>query len=126
MKNRQRVELNLTPLIDIIFILFTFFLVATVFKKEETALNIKLPKTKYFDTSKENDKILKIFIKGNIVGINNETFTLKKFANILRHKRHSTVELRIDRKTTFETISLVLDVLKENNFNDIIFVTDKK
>ena len=42
MKKRERIELNITPLIDIVFILFTFFLVATSFKSKEAKLNISI------------------------------------------------------------------------------------
>ncbi len=47
MKKRSR-EISppdLTPLIDVVFLLLTFFIVSTVFRKEEFALSLNLPKT---------------------------------------------------------------------------------
>ena len=40
---RQEVEVNLTPLIDVVFLLLIFFMVSTTFTKE-THLSIDLPK----------------------------------------------------------------------------------
>ena len=39
---RQEVEVNLTPLIDVVFLLLIFFMVSTTFTKE-THLSIDLP-----------------------------------------------------------------------------------
>ena len=43
MKRRESLGLDLTPVIDVIFILLIFFIVTSVFKKEELALILDLP-----------------------------------------------------------------------------------
>ena len=42
-KHRESLTPDITPLIDIVFILLIFFIVSSVFKKEELALNLQLP-----------------------------------------------------------------------------------
>ncbi|MGK0367028.1 MAG: biopolymer transport protein ExbD, partial [Thermoproteota archaeon] len=42
--NREALSFELTPLIDVVFLLLIFFLVTSVFKKEELALLLNLPK----------------------------------------------------------------------------------
>ena len=42
-KHRETLTPDITPLIDIVFILLIFFIVSSVFKKEELALNLQLP-----------------------------------------------------------------------------------
>ncbi|GAB5449947.1 MAG: biopolymer transporter ExbD [Halioglobus sp.] len=44
-QNREEVGINLTPLIDIVFLLLIFFMVSTTFTKE-TQLSIDLPEAK--------------------------------------------------------------------------------
>ena len=39
---REEVEVNLTPLIDVVFLLLIFFMVSTTFTKE-TSLSLDLP-----------------------------------------------------------------------------------
>ena len=41
---REAISMDLTPLIDIVFLLLIFFLVTSSFKKEQLALLLKLPK----------------------------------------------------------------------------------
>lgn len=43
MKRREALGLDLTPVIDVVFILLIFFIVTSVFKKEELALLLDLP-----------------------------------------------------------------------------------
>ena len=43
MKRREHLGLDLTPIIDVVFILLIFFIVTSVFKKEELALMLDLP-----------------------------------------------------------------------------------
>jgi biopolymer transport protein ExbD len=42
-KKRESIAPDLTPLIDVVFILLIFFIVSSVFKKEELALVLDLP-----------------------------------------------------------------------------------
>jgi len=42
---REQLSMDLTPLIDVVFLLLIFFLVTSVFKKDELALLLKLPKS---------------------------------------------------------------------------------
>ena len=43
MKRRESLGLDLTPVIDVVFILLIFFIVTSVFKKDELALVLDLP-----------------------------------------------------------------------------------
>jgi biopolymer transport protein ExbD len=43
MKRREALVPDMTPLIDVVFILLIFFIVTSVFKKEELALLLNLP-----------------------------------------------------------------------------------
>ncbi|NPA60533.1 MAG: biopolymer transporter ExbD, partial [Epsilonproteobacteria bacterium] len=45
MKRREPLTPDITPLIDVVFILLIFFLVSSTFKKDELALDLILPKS---------------------------------------------------------------------------------
>ena len=57
---RQEVEINLTPLIDVVFLLLIFFMVSTTFTKE-THLNIDLPEASA-ESSRSSDLQIEITI----------------------------------------------------------------
>lgn len=44
MNRPQRSHLNLTPMIDVLFLLIIFFMVGTEFAEEESQLSVKLPR----------------------------------------------------------------------------------
>ena len=82
---RQRGEetgVNLTPLIDVVFLLLIFFMVSTTFKKE-THINLNLPEADGEQVATENNQIeIVISAKGEFVIneralINNEFATLR-------------------------------------------------
>ena len=47
MRRREPLNPDLTPLIDILFLLLIFFLATSVFKKDEVAMSLSLPKVQY-------------------------------------------------------------------------------
>jgi biopolymer transport protein ExbD len=52
----EEVNVNLTPLIDVVFLLLIFFMVSTTFKKE-THINLNLPEAKGEQITAENNQI---------------------------------------------------------------------
>jgi len=46
MKRREHIAPDLTPLIDVVFLILIFFMVSSTFKKEELALLLTLPMPK--------------------------------------------------------------------------------
>ena len=78
----EEISVNLTPLIDVVFLLLIFFMVSTTFKKE-THINLKLPEAEGEQVAAENNQIeIVISAKGEYAIneralINNEFKTLR-------------------------------------------------
>lgn len=53
-KGEERTDINISPMIDMVFILLIFFIVTTVFV-EETGLNVDKPTPQPPDSQEEND-----------------------------------------------------------------------
>jgi biopolymer transport protein ExbD len=81
---RQKTEelnLNLTPLIDIVFLLLIFFMVSTTFTKE-THLAIKLPEASG-EVSETPDKVIEVVIdKSGQYSINGQTLISNKILSL--------------------------------------------
>jgi len=126
MKQRDRINLNITPIIDIVFILFTFFLVATSFKKSEAELNVVLPTTNNYQKHSINKSIKlsitnsKISIDDKIIKIENLEFAIKSIES------NKLIEIRIDQNVKYQKISKVLDILQKNKLNKISLITKNK
>ncbi len=82
-RTRTEVEVNLTPLIDVVFLLLIFFMVSTTFTKD-TQLSIDLPEAEG-DPARVAEKMVEITVTrtGNYAVngtalVNNELATLKR------------------------------------------------
>ena len=82
-RNRAEVEVNLTPLIDVVFLLLIFFMVSTTFSKD-TQLSIDLPEASG-DPTRVAEKVVEVTVTRNgdyaVNGeslVNNQLATLKR------------------------------------------------
>ncbi len=53
---REELELNLTPLIDVVFLLLIFFMVSTTFQKE-SEISLQLPRSSDAPVTNETEKV---------------------------------------------------------------------
>jgi len=108
-------EVNLTPLIDVVFILLIFFMVSTTFQKE-SEINIELPEAsgEPLEESKEQLEIVidangHYFIDEQQV-VNTELVTLKKaIQKFLGEQAEIPVVIRADRNTPYEAVIRAMD-----------------
>ncbi|WP_121626216.1 ExbD/TolR family protein [Poseidonibacter antarcticus] len=125
-KPRETITPDITPLIDVVFILLIFFIVSSVFKKEELALVLNLPSSKAQELEVEPKEISleiskdKLAIYGKEVSI--EELDLK-LAEIKDKKKNIIV--RIDKDVIYEKIVKVLDNLQKYELNNLSLVTKK-
>jgi len=128
--NDEKVGVDLTPLIDIIFNLIIFFLITAVItvkgidlKLPEASTAEKMPAKSWEIIIDENEKI--IFNDAVI----DET-RLKRIFEAERAKpeneRISSIILKANRKTTFGTFVNVMDTARQYGFYDLVIATDPR
>lgn len=110
-------ELNLTPLIDVVFILLIFFMVSTTFQKE-SEIKIELPEASA-DAVEEKKDVLELvidaegryFIDQQQV-VNTELETLQKaISKFLGDRTGIPVVIRADRRTPYESVVRAMDAI---------------
>lgn len=127
MKRREPLGLDLTPIIDVVFILLIFFLVTSVFKKEELALMLDLPKANAKELAVKKEQIFielsvdKLAIKGIEVSFESLEDNLKVIEN-----KNDAVIVRIDKKVPYERVVKVLDLLQKYSLNNLALVTNEE
>ncbi len=125
-RDEEFLEPDLTPLIDVVFILLIFFLVTSVFKKQELAMILNLPQSNSSDESKVDTKDTTIEMKDNKIVIAGKEVKLENLAIVLKERdSKGVIHLRSDKLTQYYKVISVLDVLKKNNFTNINLVTEK-
>ena len=128
--NRRRdPELNITPLIDVVFLLLIFFMVSTTFDKQ-AELNIELPEASGKVTPSEQFKI-EIGIDGEgRYFINKRSFkddslvTLKRALELTMadHKEPKLI-ISADRKTPHEAVIRAMDAARQVGLTHLTFAT---
>lgn len=124
MKRREKLGIDLTPIVDIVFILLIFFLVSSVFKKDELILMLDLPEA----NAKEVEvKDTQIFIELNkdklaIKGIEVSFLSLEDNLKEIKDNKKAII-VRIDKDTKYERVIKVLDLLQKYNLNNLALVT---
>lgn len=127
MKRREQLGIDLTPIIDVVFILLIFFIVTSVFKKDELALILDLPESNAKVTEVKSDQIFielseeKIAIKGIEVNFLSLEENLKQIKD-----NKKPVIVRIDKDVRYERVTQMLDLLQKYNLNNLALITDEK
>ena len=127
MKRRESLGLDLTPVIDVVFILLIFFTVTSVFKKEELALMLDLPKSNAKEMEIQKEQVFielsqnKLAIKGIEVSFESLEDNLKAIKD-----KEKPVIVRIDKKVEYERVVKVLDLLQKYNLSNLALVTNEE
>ena len=126
-KNRKEPEINISPLIDIVFILLIFFLVTTTFVKDR-ALDIRKPGSASADAKQEKylriaiDRYNQIWIDGRPVRDDEIPFFLKQ----AREKMDKQVLIVADRESTNATLVKVIDHCNQAGLEKVSLATEKQ
>lgn len=119
---RARTEepaVDLTSMIDVVFILLLFFMVTTTFQRE-SELKIELPEATAKPVEEKQD-VLEIVISaeghyyiGKEQVVNTEVDTLKKaILKFLGDRKTSPVVIRADRMTPYEAVVRAMDATSQ-------------
>lgn len=114
-QSKEELSVNLTPLIDIVFLLLIFFMVSTTFTKE-SQLNISLPEASA-ELSEVPPASIEILITDagtySINGqalVNSQIETLKKgITKVLEGREAVPVVISADAKATHESVVRAMD-----------------
>lgn len=128
-RTRQEVDVNLTPLIDVVFLLLIFFMVSTTFTKE-TELSIDLPEAEG-QTSRVSDKQIEISITregdyaiNGVALINRDRDTLNSaIAKVSEGDSKLPLIITADSATPHQSVVTALDVSGQLGFTRISITT---
>jgi len=127
MRRREQLTPDITPLIDIVFLLLIFFLVSTAFKKNESALPLQLPSSEASKQMIQKEEVSielspeKMALKGKEV-----SFAQLDAALSLVKDKKMPVNVRIDKKVRYERIVKLFDILKKHDLNNLALINEPK
>lgn len=117
-------EINISPLIDVVFILLVFFVVTMAFA-EKSALDIDRPKSDRASESPE--KALNVFVEKNgkisVDGAHVSVDSLEKIAS-LRREKNAVIDSDSDVKIS--TIVEIMDACSRAGVEKVFIASDKR
>jgi biopolymer transport protein ExbD len=118
--------MDLTPLIDVVFLLLIFFLVTSVFKKDELALLLKLPKSDQGVGNEKKIEQITIELSREDIAFNGKKSSMEALPQLLeKASKESLVNLRVDGEVKYQRLVKVLDLLQLNKLENVSLITDK-
>jgi len=134
LQNRVKEEptVDLTSLIDVVFLLLIFFMVSTTFE-QQAVLKVDLPEASAVDAPSDQAERLELVIDHSGIMYLNDQQLIDSDARTLRaafeqaagDKRDLPLILRADRETPHHFMVTAMDIAGQLGFRNLSIVTDR-
>ncbi|HPN29791.1 MAG TPA: biopolymer transporter ExbD [bacterium] len=120
-------DLNITSLIDVMFILVIFFMVSSTLVVHP-GMRVKMPEAKNSKTIQTQDMTVYID-ENNIIYLNSDkvdkTGLKNQIYSNIQNGGKPQITVKADKKVNYEIIIQVIDIAKESGVKDISFAATK-
>ena len=124
-KQRSIININITSLVDVLFILLIFVLVSTTFL-EQPALDIELPKAKSAGLERIQEMIVSISREGQIY-FNNQAVNKIQLADLITQRLQKDsqmpVILKADENVSYGLVIEIMDVMRDTGVKKLVALT---
>ena len=127
-RNMQFPKLELTPLIDVIFILVIFFAVTTTFVQEKKGIKLSLPNAVSVESPKKSviisiDRNQRVY--WNSVPIS-ESVIADKVSLHMKNNPDQGIVLQADEQTPYNRVIYVLDSIRRSGCSNVMLEAEIK
>ena len=127
-KTKKRISINITSLVDVLFLLLIFFIVSSTFL-EQPGMKLDLPKTSEKKVIQMEGYTLFITSDGNLY-LNEEQVNsdnlMDKLKAIAPEVEEKGLILKADEKIRYGLVVEVMDIIKQSGIIKLIIATQPK
>jgi biopolymer transport protein ExbD len=126
---KRRPIINITSLIDVMFLLIIFFMVSSTFKVQP-GMKLELPESKTYESNEVEDLTLqilkdsgdheKLILNNHPVSIDSLPAYLK---SLMEKAEDQTLTLKADREVTHGLVVKIMDLAKQNGIKKLVIAT---
>jgi biopolymer transport protein ExbD len=128
-RRKDQLDLNLTPLIDVVFLLLIFFMVSTTFEMK-SEINLKLPEASEQLRDIKPDSVMiaidaqgRVFVNDNPL-VNSQTGTIREaIRQASENLLDPAVIINADANTSHQSVVRVMDAARQISLTRITFTT---
>lgn len=122
---RSRYNINIAPLIDVLFLLLIFFMVSSTFI-EKPGIDLSLPQAKTSEMQRAENIIITLDTLGALY-VNGEKIEQSQLRNKLMEmrlkKNEDAIVLEADENIPYKHVVFVMDTARDIGFNSIVALT---
>lgn len=127
-RQEEEAGIDLTPMLDVVFIMLIFFIVTSVFIKE-AGIEVNRPDASTA-TSKENVSILVAISPNNEIWIDQRRVDIRAVKSVIERMRAENPEgglvIQADRESNVRTLTAVADAARELGIYDVSIATENR
>jgi len=127
-RQEEEAAIDLTPMLDVVFIMLIFFIVTSVFIKE-AGIEVNRPDATTA-TPKENVSILVAINANNEIWIDKRRVDVRAVKSVIERMRAENPEgglvIQADDQANVKTLTAVADAARELGLYDVSIATDEK
>ena len=128
-QKRGQSEVNLTPLVDIVFILLIFFLITSTFV-QNPGIEVELPKASAATTDVQSDNIIMAVTKDGLVIHEGKAISAEELRERLsqyhKEKPEQLVVIQADSTAHHGKVVEVMDIAQGAGFHRLAIATDEQ
>ncbi|HHW14071.1 MAG TPA: biopolymer transporter ExbD, partial [Firmicutes bacterium] len=114
---RRAPQIQLTPLVDVVFNLLVFFIVFTVFRGSESAIALRLPRAATAEQAPQTPIVVTVPASGGFY-VGNTPLTREALDRVLAQQLADDPEraviIKADRSVRYERLVEALDAVRQN------------
>jgi biopolymer transport protein ExbD len=122
---RRKVLINITPLIDVLFLLLIFFIVSSTFL-EQPSITVELPSAETSEAERIEEYVITVSSDGityiNDLSIPREAL-LPKLEAIYRREPEANIILKADTNVSYGVIIDLIDTVRKSGLKKIVALT---
>lgn len=127
-EDKENIEVNLTPLIDVVFLLLIFFMVSTTFIYSNS-IDVNLPAAKGDETSiSENIRV--VLTQSGAINIDGKSYTeqqvLAQLKEMKKTQPESTVIIEADKNVTHGRVVFVMDASRKAGYDKFAIAVEEE
>ena len=121
---KKSLKINIIPLIDIIFLMLVFFMLATNFTKNNQ-VSFSVNNQKQISNQQNKDKLMILYLKDNKIFFEEKIIKLKDLENRYFDNWNSNnfdkIVILNDKKSSIQILLNLMDLIKKNKIKNVNF-----
>ncbi|MCF6238876.1 MAG: biopolymer transporter ExbD [Candidatus Marinimicrobia bacterium] len=128
-KQNDEPRIDMTPMVDVVFLLLIFFMISTTFV-ESPGISIKLPETSAQTIDREPKEIKITLSREGVIYYRNKKISLDDFRGVLAEHQSdaklTTVLLMADQDSKHGKVVTLMDLARDAGFTKLAIATDQR